>query len=273
MNFRHTKIARILQSFLEYLPDRLYLMVYPNLLELINKGRQGNKVNFKKISENFLAAVDPDLGEFYFYEKTRLEFYCWPDGVGNRLKSIAKKYQSDTVYVEPGDVVIDVGANVGEFSISIHEIAATCFAFEPDPVAYKCLEANALKKANIKTFKSALSDKAGEMIFYLAAKTADSSLVEPMVPHIKSTINVHKLDDLFPSLGVGSIDFLKVEAEGWEPEVLRGAKMILMTKVRKVAVDAGPERQGKATGTDVSAILHECGFKVSLQGDIVLGIK
>jgi FkbM family methyltransferase len=158
---------------------------------------------------------------------------------------MARKYQTDSVKVMPGDVVVDVGANIGEFTAAIHETARQCFAFEPDPVAYKCLEANAQKLGNVEPRNVALSDKSGEMTFYLASKTADSSLVEPTVPYEKSIVNARRLDDVFPSLGVEAIDFLKVEAEGWEPEVLKGGEAILTTKVRKIAVDGGPERRGQ----------------------------
>jgi FkbM family methyltransferase len=238
----------------------------------VNKPTDGVTATFKKVGPNLLVVEDPQFGSFYFYERTRLKLY-WPHGVDNRLKHMARKYQTDSVKVMPGDVVVDVGANIGEFTAAIHETARKCFAIEPDPVAYKCLEANALKLGNAKPLNIALSDKSGEMTFYLASKTADSSLVEPMVPHKKSIVNARRLDDVFPSFGVEAIDFLKVEAEGWEPEVLKGGETVLSTKVRKIAVDGGPERRGKPTSAAVIEILKDCGFTVSARGDIVMGIK
>lgn len=54
------------------------------------------------------------------------------------------------------------------------------------------------------------------------------------------------LDDFLTNIGVSELDLLKVEAEGFEPEVLQGAERILH-KIRFVSVDCGPERMGIPT--------------------------
>ena len=57
------------------------------------------------------------------------------------------------------------------------------------------------------------------------------------------------------------IDILKVEAEGMEPEVLRGALRTLK-RTKFCVVDAGPERYGKSTAAECISILQASGFEL-----------
>lgn len=59
---------------------------------------------------------------------------------------------------------------------------------------------------------------------------------------------------------IASIDFLKVEAEGFEPEILAGAGKRLKD-VSKIAIDCGPERFGKTTYVECEAILEDSHFR------------
>jgi FkbM family methyltransferase len=84
------------------------------------------------------------------------------------------------------------------------------------------------------------------------------------VPSVRLTTLIEELPD------IDTVDFLKLEAEGGEPEVL---DTIAETPVRKVAVDAGAERYGETTVDTVSSILTEAGFEIQVEGDIVYGVN
>lgn len=73
-----------------------------------------------------------------------------------------KAYLKNGIHVPDGGCVLDVGANIGLFSIHINSIAKDLdiYAFEPLPVTFKYLKQNAsLYKGNIKVFNFGLSDK------------------------------------------------------------------------------------------------------------------
>ncbi len=67
------------------------------------------------------------------------------------------------------------------------------------------------------------------------------------------------------------IDFLKVEAEGGELEVLESPGSEIKN-VRKISVDGGPERYGKSTFEAVSRFLQDKGFKRTCSGNMVYAI-
>jgi len=264
-------MARNISKYLELLPDRIYLFIYPKLLSIVNKNRKPLTVNFSKSKKDVYLAQDKVYGALYFYEKIRMELYCWPNGVSKRIDSVKEKYEYANVRVRLGDTVVDVGANIGEFSIAISQLAKNIYAFEPDPVPFNCLKTNTENKSNIHSNKIALSDRSEDLTFYFAPKTADSSIVEPDVPYDKKIIKAITLDDFF--INNERVDFLKIEAEGWEPEVLRGAKRLLTTTVRDVAVDAGPERKGQNTIDEVTKILQSHSFNVIVSGNMVFANK
>lgn len=85
-----------------------------------------------------------------------------------------------------------------------------------------------------------------------------------------SKVKAVRLDNLIHNLGLNRIDFLKIDAEGAEPEVLEGAKDFL-NNIRKIAVDCTPERFGKTTSSKVNDILSSQGFQTRVRNDKVYG--
>jgi FkbM family methyltransferase len=170
----------------------------------------------------------------------------YPDGLDHILSEMLAKYQDGATQIEQGDVVLEVGANVGEFTVAALRMGAEVTAVEPDPTAYRCLAFNA---PEAKTLKLAVGDRDGSAKFNISTAGADSSLVN--LSDTVVTVPVRTVASLAP-LGV---DFLKVEAEGFEPEVLAGAIPVL-DRIRKIAVDCGPERHGQPTFDECEAILR-----------------
>ena len=107
-----------------------------------------------------------------------------------------------------------------------------------------------------------MADYEGSSNFFIASTTADSSLQKPG-GGIDSVLKVEvaTLDRALEPLGFREISVLKVEAEGGEPEVLRGARESL-SRTRVCVVDAGPERGGLSTAPQCIAILQNAGFEL-----------
>ena len=65
------------------------------------------------------------------------------DGISARLEAVAEKYVGGTGYApREGDIVVDIGAGIGEFTLWCADAGARVVAFEPDPLAFACLERN-----------------------------------------------------------------------------------------------------------------------------------
>lgn len=135
-------------------------------------------------------------------------------------------------------VIFDVGANVGDFSrlILANNPRARLFCFEPHPKNFAVLEKNLHGKADCHLFRIALSDKEEESVLFDYAENDGS---EHACMHLDAFCNVHKhfstehsiktktVDQILEEEGIGIVDFLKIDVEGHELKVLRGADTAL----------------------------------------------
>ena len=193
-------------------------------------------------------------------------------GLEHRFKDLLKKYSFNPfVEVKKGDVVCDVGAYIGEFSLAILDKADKILAIEPDPIASICLRKNVGHFMKIKVYQKLLWKSNTTLEFKLAYATADSSILDINSAICKKKIKMQarRLDDLLSDLNVDKIDFLKIDVEGAEPEVLLGAEGA-MYKIRKIAVDCTAERYGKPTSSEVQMILTSFGFQTFISPEYMV---
>lgn len=135
---------------------------------------------------------------------------------------------------------IDVGANVGHYSKALLEATgATVFAFEPLPGAF--IDLSNLSRfygQRIQSFNMALGNTSGlSNLYYGDSKSELASLSKEVnsIEYVgasnksKMEVRVERLDYFFEELRkvADEIDFLKIDVEGLEFEVLDGSKKIL----------------------------------------------
>ncbi|HEX5707058.1 MAG TPA: FkbM family methyltransferase [Pyrinomonadaceae bacterium] len=156
---------------------------------------------------------------------------------------------------EDSPVVFDVGANVGHYTQLVlrHVPHARVYAVEPSRVAYDELRRNVGGDERVKTFRLGLSDT--DRTVALHSYTADGqettllSSIDPRLPtqvvRVETSaveeIEVQTLDHLCESEHVERIDFLKLDVEGHEPAILRGARRMLEEgRVSLIQFEFGP---------------------------------
>ena len=86
------------------------------------------------------------------------------------------------------------------------------------------------------------------MNFYINEKDADSSIIEPLIYDEIREIQTTTLNSFFKKNKIKVIKLLKLEAEGYEPEILLGSNEVL-DKIEYVALDGGYERGRKLEET------------------------
>jgi FkbM family methyltransferase len=179
-----------------------------------------------------------------------------------RIQSVVKRYQSRSagVTIDPGDRVVDVGAFLGEFAIgaACQEHAGEVTCLEPDPRSYGALVATIDELARgdvIETRRQAAWHTSDERLaMTLAADPSETSVFSPDTGRAIGGIDA----DTIALKELGPIDFLKVEAEGAEPEVLEGLDE---RQAAKVAVSVDPERDGEAPIVEVQTQLAELEYE------------
>jgi FkbM family methyltransferase len=139
-------------------------------------------------------------------------------------------------YVEPGDLVVDVGANYGYTTTYFaSEVGPDGFviSLEPEPDTRALLEHNVRSAgyANVEIVAAAAGDRPGTIsLFRSATNFANHSLNGSLVPNVRDSVDVQvvTIDDLCASrLGDRLPTVLKIDVEGWEWAVLQGSRGVL----------------------------------------------
>ena len=185
-------------------------------------------------------------------------------GWAARLDRLTQEFGLDQAApFAPDEAVIDVGANVGDFSAAaIRAGAGRVLAVEGDPKVAACLKANLAGAAGL-SVETAILWKAEEVVtFHSAPGRADSSIFLPPGDGVVAfQAQARTLDRVAADHGIGRVGLFKMDAEGAEPEVLQGATQVL-ARTRMVAIDTGPERNGTRTDAACIEILTAAGFTI-----------
>jgi len=128
------------------------------------------------------------------------------------------------------DLVMDIGANIGCTSILFGELAEQVISFEPSTTTYNLLQKNIKQSGleNIILFNYALgSSNAFSEITYSPDNRSGgfiSNQTKISSGHVTEKIEIKKLDDIIDDLNIQKIDFIKIDVEGFEKEVIEGAR-------------------------------------------------
>ncbi len=134
-----------------------------------------------------------------------------------------------STYLSSGGSLVDIGANVGYFTCLASRIVGPSGAvksFEPSPQALPLLHRNVLDLENVEVRAIALGSELGQADFYIKS-SGDTSSLEPEPGSRKICVEMSTLD--YELRAVPSVDLIKIDVEGFEIEVLRGAKQTLLS--------------------------------------------
>jgi FkbM family methyltransferase len=147
--------------------------------------------------------------------------------------------------LKKGDTFIDIGANNGYFSLMASILVGSTgkvYAFEPTPDSFKRLQTNVHinKFKNIKLFECALGDKVGKIKLNISKKEDGQNSIADIVDKKESiVVQIKKLDDILKG---NRVNLIKIDVEGYEKEVFRGAiKTIKNNRNIKIVFENNPE--------------------------------
>lgn len=192
----------------------------------------------------------------------------WPTGTARAIARSLDVYYRDSArtarmdalnaeFVTPGALAFDIGAHLGDRTASFRRLGATVVAAEPQPAVFRALRLIHGQDAGVSLHRVALGDRVARTRFFLntanpTVSTASRALVEA-APNaaawqdqtwdMVTEAEMVTLDHLIKSHGVP--DFVKIDVEGQEAQVLKGLSHPLRalsfeftTLQRDVACDA-----------------------------------
>jgi FkbM family methyltransferase len=283
--------AENLSAYDVYLAYRLLLGREPESDQVIKdhlllkslEGVRNAMINSGEFRSQFMRWTD--FGKKWVSTEVLDEFTMWVDLSDRHVSRgcLNNNWEaSETNYfaaaLPNAEVVLDIGANIGWFSllaIKYMNPKGIVHAFEPNlAVASKLkrtIKDNALEN-RVKVWNLALSDKAEDLYIcwgketdnpggaHLSHKQTDSSMVYQM-------INAVALDDMLPDL---KPDLIKMDVEGAEPRVVRGAKHMLRKYKPTVLSELHPLQLKKVSNSNATQYIFqmtELGYQCFLLED------
>lgn len=172
-----------------------------------------------------------NVGDYNFYMREDVE----TDPIVVREIWEENVYRMEDRYFNQGGVVIDIGANIGTFSVYAASKGATVYAVEPEPHNLEVLKQNIeLNNMNEKilTFDYGISDFDGEAVI---CNSGGGSTIKDKKEGAK--IKIITFDNFIKLNSIDAIDVLKVDIEGSEKELILGASKESMNKCKYITME------------------------------------
>lgn len=160
-------------------------------------------------------------------------------------------YEAHDTHFNRGGVVIDIGANIGSFSIYAAYFKAKVYAIEPEPHNLKALKNNIKLNGldlSITVCPYGISDYEG--IATISDTGGGSTIVDDGI--YGAEINVITLDSFFEKNAIQDVDFLKIDVEGSEPNIILPTSKEYLNKCKNIAIEFDVR-----TGDQMGAIVQK----------------
>lgn len=183
-----------------------------------------------------------------------------------------KKYEAALTFVKQRRLAIDVGANIGLWSKNMVEDFEVLHAFEPVPKYVECWQENMLGEVNAELHQFALGAKAD--IVSLTNVTPNSHGDTIIAPKSDKSIAVDVEMRTLDSFELRNVDFIKIDCEGYEVNVLLGGEKTIRRDRPVIIVEQKPGKAEQFGFGDEDAVelLVSWGMtvRVVMSGDFVL---
>jgi FkbM family methyltransferase len=169
-----------------------------------------------------------------------------------------------------GDVVVDAGARIGTFAAKISAAVGDegkVIAIEPEPRNFACLKKNieANRLTNVTAIQKMLWSRAQQLSLILSSNPASHSAYRDAFygsTNESVAVEAESLDEILEDLGIGSVDFIKMDIEGSEVEAVKGMQKTLQSQVQ-LAIAAYHPVDVKSAHEIIIPQLEQLGFDVT----------
>ena len=170
-------------------------------------------------------------------------------------------------YIRTGDVVLDIGANIGFYTKILSELvgeSGKVYAFEPDKTNYGYLMKNAGHLKNVVFFNKAVSDKTGKITLYHSDLLNVDHKTYATENYTSTTeIDCVAIDDVVPD---HIVDFIKIDIQGFEYFAFKGMENVFAKMENlKIVTEFYPYgiKKSGVSSTDFINLLLQYNFKIS----------
>jgi FkbM family methyltransferase len=219
------------------------------------------KLNIKKFLLRSELVINHGKYKFNFYgggDRGEILYHAFWD------KMFLEEMDKIKKYIKPGDTVIDIGGNLGFFILLLNELvgpSGKIYSFEPSKILKARLEATVKNNnlQNVIILNHALGESDGvTTLHYNPKQSGLTSIVTNFSEgSLSEEITVTTLDKFSEQIP-NRVSFIKIDTEGYEPQVLKGSMELIIRDKPTIYIELGGEYQ--ASSVDALKILNELNY-------------
>ncbi len=209
----------------------------PKILQYFRESFARKKA--RRIPQEYPIKID----QFEIDGMGNIDFANWLNPLVPKVHIDSNKIDFFRQYIKPGDLVIDIGANIGDLTVPMAicaEKQGLVLAFDPNPYVYKVLEKNAslnLEKQNIETHLLAIANTEQDYFYIsseasfgngaisLSKKSRHGKFVYP--EPIKGVKLEDFLEKNYPHW-IQKLSLIKIDTEGYDKEIIKSIKSLIL---------------------------------------------
>ena len=185
------------------------------------------------------------------------------------LETNGKREYTKHFDIGSNDIVFDIGAHIGSFSLLAAKLAndGMVFSFEPEENNYNLLKENITinQFQNIKPFNIAVTDNISQSVLnYSSKNTGGHSLILKNDGKNNKEVASNTLENILEQNNIDRIDFLKIDTEGSEYQIIYSIPDLIFHRIKKIALEFH-EIDEKRNGHELEAFLELKNYKVHLK--------
>jgi FkbM family methyltransferase len=176
-------------------------------------------------------------------------------GVEKLIFVFRENYEAELAFLEralsPGNTFVDVGANLGIYALVASRIvgpSGRVIAFEPSQQSFFLLKENVALNSftNVQIYRVAVSDRTGKAFLYHGADPGENSLgKDPRLGSEGEEVETQSLDNALGQASVERVDLIKMDVEGAEELVVRGANKIVASHKPAIIFEVNQEASAR----------------------------
>jgi len=163
--------------------------------------------------------------------------------------------------IPSSSVVVDVGANVGVFSTLAARTARVVYALEPSSSNFSLLRANTARAANVIALNLACARENGRASLDVSSDPVSFSLALQSPSSNQETVEAINLTTLFDRYKIERCDFLKLDCEGCEFEIILDSDAVAIDRVDRIVMEYHDHRSDRFSHHDLLHTLKRFGFE------------
>ena len=229
--------TRLTDRFLLFIMAILFFVYAVYNRKIVRKTNPANyqtfikNVNFfsfvRKITKNRLFLIMPTFNP-------SIQLYC---RAGHEMENLVygeyEEHVKKTLKPKQEEIVVDVGAHLGEYSLEVAKQVHKVIAIEANNEIFELLKKNIQKNelSNILPINIAVFDSVGSRFLNVFGdKTGMGSIVQDSEDNTKKIqVKTDTLDNILKEIKIQKIDWIKIDVESAEIEVLKGAKKTILS--------------------------------------------